>query len=127
MGWCRRCGVAGGERVPPAPHRLHHLTACFIQNGQRGPKIGETLGYWTLQSTFTKKVFLIRSFLLLEPQKSKMDASGPQNVVLLHLSEGQLSKETFVQGTLVQEDFCPRRHWSKETFVQGASLKQHGC
>ena len=39
--------------------------------------------------------------------------------VLRHLSKGQLSKDHFVQGTLVQEDFCPRRHWSKETIVQG--------
>ena len=29
--------------------------------------------------------------------------------VLLHLSKEQLSKGTFVQGTLVQEDFCLRR------------------
>ena len=41
--------------------------------------------------------------------------------------EVMFSKKTFVQGTLVQEDFCPRRHWSTETFVQGASLKQNGC
>ena len=40
-------------------------------------------------------------------------------LVLIHLSKGQLSKDHFVQGTLVQEDFCPRRHWSKETIVQG--------
>ena len=33
--------------------------------------------------------------------------------VLLHLSKGQLSMDTLVQGTLVQEDFC-----SKETLVQ---------
>ena len=44
-------------------------------------------------------------------------------MVLIHLSKGQLSKDHFVQGTLVQEDFCPRRHWSKETIVQGESLK----
>ena len=25
-------------------HRLQHLTACFIQNGRRGPKIGKNLG-----------------------------------------------------------------------------------
>ena len=43
--------------------------------------------------------------------------------VLIHLSKGQLSKDHFVQGTLVQEDFCPRKHWSNETFVQGESLK----
>ena len=46
---------AGGTRPPPAtPHRLQHLTACFIQNGRRGPKIGQTLGYWILRLTFTK-------------------------------------------------------------------------
>ena len=47
----------------------------------------------------------------------------PSYSVLIHLSKGQLSKDHFVQGTLVQEDFCPRRHWSKETIVQGESLK----
>ena len=30
---------------------------------------------------------------------------------------------TVVQGTLVHEDFWPRRHWSKESFVQDESLK----
>ena len=25
--------------------------------------------------------------------------------------------DTFCQGTVVQEDFSPRRHWSKETFI----------
>ena len=34
--------------------RLQHLTACFIQNGRRGPEIGQTLSYWTLRSTFAK-------------------------------------------------------------------------
>ena len=48
-------GGAGGTRSPPAtPHRLQHLTACFIQNGRRGPEIGQTLSYWTLRSTFAK-------------------------------------------------------------------------
>ena len=32
---------AGGTRSPPAtPHCLQYLTACFIQNGRRGPVIG---------------------------------------------------------------------------------------
>ena len=35
---------------------------------------------------------------------------------------GQMSKDHFVQGTLVQEDFFPMRLWSKETIVQGESL-----
>ena len=35
-------------------HRLQRRTACFIQNGQQGPEIGQTLGYWTLRSTFAK-------------------------------------------------------------------------
>ena len=49
--------------------------------------------------------------------------------VLRHLSKGQLSKETVIQGdsrprkTYVQGDFCQRRHLTKETvtciFVQG--------
>ena len=40
---------AGGPRSPHAtPHRLQHLTARFIQNGRQGPKIGQTLGDWTL-------------------------------------------------------------------------------
>ena len=44
--------------------------------------------------------------------------------VLPHLSKGQLSKDTFVQGTVVQghfspRDISPRRHLSKETLVQG--------
>ena len=46
---------AGGTRSPPAmPHRLQHLPAHFIQNGRWGPGIGQTLGYWTLRSTFAK-------------------------------------------------------------------------
>ena len=46
---------AGGTHSPPAmPHRLQHLTARIIQNGRQGPKIGQTSGYWTLQSTFAK-------------------------------------------------------------------------
>ena len=46
---------AGGPRSPPArPHRLQHLPAHFIQNGRWGPGIGQTLGYWTLRSTFAK-------------------------------------------------------------------------
>ena len=57
---------AGGTRSPPAtPHRLQCRTACnaappaiftarFIQNGPQGPEIGQTLGYWTLRSTFAK-------------------------------------------------------------------------
>ena len=32
---------------------LQHLTACFIQKGQRGLDKGQTLGYFT----FDKKVF----------------------------------------------------------------------
>ena len=35
-------------------HRLQHLPAHFIQNGRWGPGIGQTLGYWTLRSTFAK-------------------------------------------------------------------------
>ena len=31
-----------------------------------------------------------------------------------HLSKGHLSKEIFIQGTLVQEDFGPRRHLFKD-------------
>ena len=46
--------------------------------------------------------------------------------VLIHLSKGQLSKEHFVPWTLVQEEFCPRKHWSKETFVKGESFKHLG-
>ena len=47
---------AGSTRSPPAtPHRLQHLTARFIQNGRQGPEIGQTSGYWTLQSTFANK------------------------------------------------------------------------
>ena len=47
-------------------------------------------------------------------------------VVLIHLSKGQLSKDYFVQRTLLQEDFCPRRYWSKQTVLQGKSLKHLG-
>ena len=36
---------------------LQHLTACFIQNGQGGLKISQTLYYWTPWTTFTKWVF----------------------------------------------------------------------
>ena len=36
---------AGGPHLPPAtPHRLQHLTADLIKNGQRGLEIGQTLG-----------------------------------------------------------------------------------
>ena len=53
--FCSVNSGAGGTRSPPAtPHRLQHLTACFIQNGRQGPEIGQALGYWTLQSTFAK-------------------------------------------------------------------------
>ena len=46
---------AGGTRSPPATrHPLQLLTTRFIQNGQQGPEIGQTLGYWTLRSTFSK-------------------------------------------------------------------------
>ena len=38
-------------------HRLQHLTAHFIQNGLKGPKIGHALGYWILRSAFAKQVF----------------------------------------------------------------------
>ena len=34
-----------------------HLTARLIQNGQHDLHIGQTLGYWTLQSTFAEEVF----------------------------------------------------------------------
>ena len=33
-------------------HRLQRRTARFVQNGQWGLEIGQTLGYWTLRSTF---------------------------------------------------------------------------
>ena len=46
---------AGGTRSPPGmPHRLQHLPASLIQNGQWGLEIGQSLGYLTLQSTFAK-------------------------------------------------------------------------
>ena len=35
-------------------HPLQHLTARFVQNGQQGPEIGQTLGYWTLRSILVK-------------------------------------------------------------------------
>jgi len=37
-------------------YRLHHLTARLMQDGGQGLKIGQTLGYWGLQSSFAKKV-----------------------------------------------------------------------
>ena len=44
-----------GTRSPAAmPHRLQHLTTRLIQNGWQGLEIGQTLGYWTLLSTFAK-------------------------------------------------------------------------
>ena len=52
-----------------------------------------------------------------------ISANTAITVVLIHLSKGQLSKDHFVQRTLVQEDFCPRRPWSKETFVQGVKFE----
>ena len=39
-------------------------------------------------------------------------------VVLTHLSKGQLSQETFVQGDKCPRESRPRRLWSEETFVQ---------
>ena len=51
---------------------------------------------------------------LCGPNGTLQDLTG----MLPHFSKGQLSKDNFVQGTLVQEDFCPRKHWSKVTFVQ---------
>ena len=60
-------------------HRLQHFTARLIQNGQQGLKKGQTLGYWTLQSIFAKKVFdsIIPSTIITS--KSKMATRGPQN------------------------------------------------
>ena len=51
------CGITKNTSlVAPGAlaHRLQHLTACLIQNGQWGLEIGQTLGYWTLRSTFAK-------------------------------------------------------------------------
>ena len=36
---------------------LEHLTVCLTQNGQQGLEIGQTIGYWTLRSTFDNKFF----------------------------------------------------------------------
>ena len=36
------------------PATQNHLQHCLIKNGQRSLEIGQTLGYWTLQSTFVK-------------------------------------------------------------------------
>ena len=47
-------GAGGTPSLPATPHRLQHLPAHFIQNGRWGPGIGQTLGYWTLRSTFAK-------------------------------------------------------------------------
>ena len=44
-------------------------------------------------------------------------------LVLIHLSKVQLSKDHFVQGTLVKEEFFPKRYRSKETIVQSESFK----
>ena len=77
--WYQPSGT-GSVRLPPAmPNRLQHLPICLIQNGKRGLEIGQTLGYWTLRSTFAKQVFFICSFLLWEPQQSKMADRGTQN------------------------------------------------
>ena len=35
-------------------HRLQHLTARLIQNGEQGLEIGQTYGYLTIWSTFAK-------------------------------------------------------------------------
>ena len=50
----RPSGAGGTRSLPATPHRLQHLPAHFIQNGRWGPGIGQTLGYWTLRSTFAK-------------------------------------------------------------------------
>ena len=47
-------GVGDTCSPPATPHRLQHLTARLIQNGQLGLEIGQTLGYWTIESTFAK-------------------------------------------------------------------------
>ena len=39
--------------------------------------------------------------------------------VLIHLSKGQLSKDTFVHGGRGPSDSCPRRLAAKEIFGQG--------
>ena len=52
------------------PHRLQHLqnlTPCLIENGWWDLELGLTLSYWT-----PEQLLLIRSFLLWEPQKSKI-------------------------------------------------------
>ena len=43
--------------------------------------------------------------------------------VLLHLLKGHLSKETFVQGTVVQVNIGPRSLLSKEAFTGISLLK----
>ena len=62
-------GTGGTCSLPAMPHRLKHLTTCLIQNGWQGLKIRQLL----------LNKFLIKLFLLWEPQKSKMAARGHLN------------------------------------------------
>ena len=78
---------AGGTRSPPAtPHRLQRRTAYKINNGHEGaPKwptgSGKRLNLRLFDPPINFRLisFLIRSFLLWEPQKFKMVTWGPQN------------------------------------------------
>ena len=48
----------GGISSPPTtPHCLQYLTACLIQNGQRGLEISQTLYYWTPEQLSQNKFF----------------------------------------------------------------------
>ena len=54
-----------GTRSPSAiPQCLQHLTARIIQNGRQGLEIGQTLGYWTLRSTFPQSQSAIHPLVL---------------------------------------------------------------
>ena len=55
-------------------HHMQHLTAHFIQNGRRGPKIAQILGYWTLNQLSLNKFFdsIIPSMRTLKIQNGRI-------------------------------------------------------
>ena len=57
-------GAGGTLSLPATLHCLQYLTLRFIQNGQQGPDISESLGLLVPLINFHKTNFLIRSFLL---------------------------------------------------------------
>ena len=106
-----------GSHSPPAlPHRLQQLAACFIQNGRLGPKVGPTIGYWTLLLFLLYKFF---DSIIPALRTSKIQYSQNFNfheISLLILSKCSVSFEmnqtTLVFGLQAHMRLCNVLHIS---------------